>query len=468
MNGQRHRRDVTLKKQDGVAASPPSDNDKPVVPEYATGLRLFLIMLSICIGSIPAAAAPNSQSVIVGRAIQGWGISGTMSGSIIVINYVSHPKKPPLLIGIWTGIFMVSTILGPVIGGAFTSGVSWRWCFWINLPLGVPIIFLLLLFLHVPKHIKPAPATWKETILQLDLPGFTLALEWGGEAKPWIDGSVIATLVVWITFFILFVVVDWLQGGRAMVPLRFLKPRVTWANALYNFSSHAAFYQVMFYLPIYFQSIHGQSAIISGVNSLPFLAFFALGAVSSGTAIGKTRHLQPYQLTSALLMTAGMALLYERDVDSSRSWYVGAEVLFGFGVGFGNQVPVTAVQGLSKPEDVPSSTALMFMCQSGSGATFIVVAQSIFANYLLQALEANAPNLDATQVLGTGASEIHNVFSGSVIDAVINAYMAGIEDVFACALAGSALAALVAGLLILMKKLPDHSGKETEENAATA
>lgn len=115
----------------------------------------------------------------------------------------------------------------------------------------------------------------------------------------------------------------------------------------------------MFYLPIYFQSVHGQSAIMSGVNSLPFLAFFALGAMLSGIVIGKTRLLQPYQLVSALLMTAGMALLYTLDINSSQAWYIGAEVLFGFGLGFGNQVPMTAVQGLSKPEDVASSTGIM-------------------------------------------------------------------------------------------------------------
>jgi MFS transporter, DHA2 family, glioxin efflux transporter len=124
-------------------------------------------------------------------------------------------------------------------------------------------------------------------------------------------------------------------------------------------SSNSANYQIIFYLPVYLQSIHGQSAITSGVNSLPFLAFYALGAMVSGAAIGKTRHLQPYQLISALLMTAGMSLLYTLDVNSSQARYIGPQVLFGFGVGLGNQIPMTAVQGFSKPEDVANSTGIM-------------------------------------------------------------------------------------------------------------
>jgi hypothetical protein len=123
--------------------------------------------------------------------------------------------------------------------------------------------------------------------------------------------------------------------------------------------SYAALYQVMFYLPIYFQSIQAQSAVTSGVNTLPFLAFFALGAMVSGGAIGKTRYTQPYELAGALIMTAGMALIYILDVDSPKAKYIGAEVLFGFGIGLCNQVPMTAVQGFSKPDEVASATGIM-------------------------------------------------------------------------------------------------------------
>jgi hypothetical protein len=116
---------------------------------------------------------------------------------------------------------------------------------------------------------------------------------------------------------------------------------------------------VLFYLPIYFQSIHGQSAITSGVNSLPFMATFAAGAMLSGALVGKTRFLQPYELLSAVLATAGAAILYTLDLDSSKARYVGAQILVGLGIGLGNQIPMTALQGFSNAEDVPSTTGII-------------------------------------------------------------------------------------------------------------
>ncbi|KAF7341522.1 putative HC-toxin efflux carrier TOXA [Mycena venus] len=421
---------------------------------YLASVALFLV------GSIVAAAAPNSPALIIARVLQGLGISGTVGGSILMITYVAEPKKRPMLIGLWMGIFMLSTIVGPVVGGAFTSEVTWRWCFWINLPIGGVIIVLLVLFFHVPKHITPPPATWKEILLQLDLPGFGLLLS--SLTKPWNDGSVIATLVLWVVLTLAFIAVEWLQGAYAMVPLSLLKPRLIWSNALYGYIQNLANFQVLFYLPIYFQSIHGQSAITSGVNNLPFMAFFAMGTMLSGVLIGKTRLLQPYELIGGLLAVAGAALLYTLDTSSSKARYLGPQILFGLGIGLGSQVPMTAAQSFSKPEDMAPITGVMLMCNSVSGAYFVTAAQSLFANRLLRTLANTAPNLDAGKVLATGASEIQRVFGGDELAAVVNAYMVGIKDIFAFSLAGAAFTVLIS-LVIPFKRLPKHDTKKTEE-----
>lgn len=174
-----------------------------------------------------------------------WPCKGCLSGSVLIINYTAAPSKRPLLIGMWIGVFMCATILGPVLGGVFTTEITWRWCFWINLPVGGLAIALQLIFLRIPKHIKTPQASWEEILLNLDFPGagillaslicLILALEWGGVTKPWSSGSVIATLVLWIVLTIAFFVVEYVQGERAGMPFRLLKQRMIWANALYAY-----------------------------------------------------------------------------------------------------------------------------------------------------------------------------------------------------------------------------------------
>ncbi|CAJ2504796.1 Uu.00g121900.m01.CDS01 [Anthostomella pinea] len=438
---------------------------------YLSAQWVFMSSLFIyLIGSIVAAAAPSSEALIAGRAIQGVGCSGTLAGSVIIINFAADPRQRPLLIGTWFGVFMLATILGPLLGGVFTDEVTWRWCFWINLPIGGLALVMQFFFLRMPRHVKPVPGSWKEILLHLDFPGFalvltslacyTLALQWGGLTKPW--RSVIATLVLFALLTIGFFVCEWIQGRQAMIPLDLFKPRKLWSQTLFAWLYNCPSFQILFFLPIYFQSVKGTSAITSGVYQLPYVVFFALGSLTSGAVIGATRRVQPVELAGALIATLGAALVYQLDTDSSKAWYIGAQVPLGFGLGLGSQVPVTALQGFSRPELAGVMTGGLFVCQTISGGHFTTAANSILDNLLLKDIMRSAPQIDAQQVLATGASEIRKVFKGDDLTAVINAYMTGIKGIFAFILASAAFTVVLA-LVIPFDKLPSHDDKKTEE-----
>ncbi|PVH99828.1 MFS general substrate transporter [Periconia macrospinosa] len=437
----------------------------PIV--YMSSLLIYLV------GSIVAAAGQNSVAFIWGRAIQGAGCSGTLSGSVIIINYVASPKRRPVLIGVWMSVLMMATILGPLLGGVFTTELSWRWCFWINLPIGGAAFVMQLIFLRMPKSVKPVPATWVEILRHLDFPGFILllasvmcyclALQWGGVSRAWStssDGSVIATLVMFIVLTFTFFVCEYIQGQYAMIPLDLFKPRHIWSQALYTYFFNSTSFLTLTFLPIYFQSIKGTTAIVSGVYQLPQVAFFALGAMMSGGIIGSTGHLAPVELVGALLTVIGAALIYAMDVNTSKAWYISAQIPIGIGLGLGNQVPATAIQGFAQPQNVGTMTGGLFVCQTISGGYFTTAATSILQNLLVEHLVSVAPHLNVETILSAGATEILKVVSPEDLPFVVESYMTGIKGVFALLLAVSALSVALA-TLIPLSKLPSHEAKKS-------
>lgn len=197
----------------------------------------FLIAIAIFeIGSLVCALAPNSIALIIGRAIQGMGGAGLTGGCYTIAAFVAPPEKVPILIGLLGSTFSVASIAGPLLGGAFSQHVTWRWCFYINLPIGGVAAGVLFFFFRTPEQAKSGIGIpLGEKLKQFDFIGlavllaglicFFLALQWGGVTKPWSDGSVIACLVLWVVLTGAFVVIEWWQKDRALMALRILKSR---------------------------------------------------------------------------------------------------------------------------------------------------------------------------------------------------------------------------------------------------
>ncbi|KAK0118231.1 hypothetical protein ONS95_012534 [Cadophora gregata] len=281
----------------------------------------FLVSLALFeIGSLVCGAAPNANALIVGRAIAGFGGAGMATGGFTIIAFSAAPKQRPLFTGLVGSAYGLSAVAGPLIGGAFSDHVSWRWCFYVNLPVGGLAGAIILFFFRTPKGAKPQKATWKETILNMDPVGvsltmsliicFILALQYGGQTKAWDSSEVIGLLVGFVAIFAALIVWDYFQGELAMVPFRLMKQRFLWATASFMFFFAGSYFILLYYLPIYFQSIHNTSAVGSGVRNLPMVVTFSIAAILAGGFVQKTGIVTPVMLAGASIATIGTGLIY--------------------------------------------------------------------------------------------------------------------------------------------------------------
>jgi MFS family permease len=195
-------------------------------------------------GSLLCALAPNSVALICGRAIQGVGGAGIQGGGYTITAFVCPPNVRPIVIGLMGSVFTVASIVGPLLGGIFTSHLTWRWCFYINLPIGAVTMFCVLVFFRTPKAAKASHGTpMREVLMNFDPAGsvlvfaavlcFFIAIQWGGVHYPWSSGTEIGLLVGCAVLLILFALNEWYQGDRALVVYRLLRRRSVGASAGY-------------------------------------------------------------------------------------------------------------------------------------------------------------------------------------------------------------------------------------------
>ncbi|KOC12181.1 MFS toxin efflux pump (AflT) [Aspergillus flavus] len=439
----------------------------------------FLIAVLIFeIGSLICAVAPSSTVLIVGRAVAGIGVAGIFSGALVIISMTVPLPKRPLVFGMFGMVWGIASIAGPLLGGAFTDGVSWRWCFYINLPIGGLSIAVIIFILRVPKKSEFSGTPVLDRIKQLDLIGASLlipaivclllALQWGGNKYPWNSSRVIGLFVGFGLMIIIFTFSQIKLGDRATLPPGILKRRSVLSATMFALFFGGAFFLLVYYVPIFFQSVKGSSAMKSGIQLLPLMLATVISSVLVGAFVTAAGYYTPFLIGSTAIAAIGTGLITTYSVDISTGKWIGYQILVGAGVGAGFQIPMTAVQTVLPPEDIPVGTAAVMFFQTLGGALFIAVGQSVFQNGLIDGIREYAPTVDPRAIVGAGATEMRHVLAAlgqlDQLDAVIRAYMSGLRDAYRVSLA-LALVALVASCFLEWKSVK-KTGQESKNDVA--
>ncbi|KAI9039274.1 MDR family MFS transporter [Aspergillus affinis] len=450
---------------------------------YITSVVIFEVGSAVCGG------APNSEAVIVGRAIQGFGSAGIFSGSMVLIVKAVPLSKRAMYTGFLGAIFGVSAVAGPLLGGALTTHASWRWCFLINLPIGG--VVLVIIFFIFPKQEERGGKKGDESagaqagrqslldkVLQFNPLGFCvlvpavvcllLALQWGGSAYPWSSGRVIALLVMSGVLFIAFGIDQALEGDRAMIKTETVKQRTVAAAFAFSNCIGGAMMTVIYYIPIWFQGIKSVSAVKSGEMSFPLLIALVLGSILSGALVSKlVGYPSPFMIAGAVLMAVGAGLLSTFTVSTEHPKWIGYQVLFGIGLGCCMQHGSNAVQAVLPKSEVPPAISLLFFGQQLGGSVFLSIAQNIMSQELINNVKSQLPDVDASMIVKSGATDLRDAVSSDKMSVLLHVYNDAVVNVFylAAALAG---VGVVVALFVEWKdmrtaEVDDHQESEKED-----
>jgi EmrB/QacA subfamily drug resistance transporter len=423
---------------------------------------LSIAVIIFLIGSALSGAAQSMIELVLFRGLQGIGAGGLMTMVLATIGDVVTPRERGKYQGYIGAVFGVSSVIGPLLGGFFTDQLSWRWIFYINIPLGLLALFAIAARLHVSVHKREHSIDYLGALfLSVSIIALLLVAVWGGTTYAWNSSTILGLGIVGALFGALFI---WWQtkAKEPLIPLRLFHNPIFTVSSMLSFISGLAMFAAIIYLPEYLQAVRGYSATRSGLLMLPLISGLLAASITAGRIITKTGRYRIFPIIGTILTTIGLLLMSQLRVDTSLFVLSLWMIITGVGIGLFMQVMTLAVQNAIDHRDlgVATSTVTFFRSMGSSFGTSIFGAILVarFASNLSEAL----PN--GGSLGGSIASNMSALAAlpPAILTPVLGAFTKAFDEMFLYAAPVMAIAIVVA---FFLREIPlrDSVRKEAAE-----
>jgi EmrB/QacA subfamily drug resistance transporter len=427
---------------------------------------VFLAAIVIFLAGSMLAGLSRSMGELVGfRALQGIGAGGLMVGAQAIIADIVAPRDRGRYMGLIGSVFAVASIAGPLLGGFLVEAISWRWVFYVNMPVGVVAVLVVAFKLKLPvrpqRHVIDYLGA---ALLTAGVCSLILVTTWGGNEYAWGSSVVIGLAAAGVALLVAFVFQE-RRAAEPIIPLGLFRSSVFRVASGLGFVIGLAMFGAIIFIPLFLQLVYGVSPTSSGLRMLPLMAGLLTASILSGRVISRIGRYRVFPIAGCAVTTLGMFLLSRLEADTA-PWMASLYMLVvGVGIGLVMQVLVLVVQNDAPARDVGVATSTATFFRSLGGSLGVALFGAIFASRLASGLQS-LPS-DVTARLGGGVSvspaEVH-ALTPAVRHDFLLAFVDALQPVF---LVGAGLTAVAFLLSWLLREVPLRATTGGEPPAPT-
>jgi EmrB/QacA subfamily drug resistance transporter len=398
--------------------------------------RLFqTAIVAFLVGSALSGAAQTLAELIGFRALQGLGAGGLMTLAMAIVGDIISPRERGRYQGYIQMVFVLASVAGPLLGGLFVDHLSWRWVFYVNLPIGLVALTVITTTLDLPTaEGRPRIDFLGAALLAAAISCILLVATWGGQEYAWGSAQIAGLAIVAVVLLAGFAAQE-RRAPEPILPLRLFRDPVFDIVTATLFLASCALFAVIVFVPLFFQLVTGASATGSGLLVLPLLLSSAASTAVSGRLITRTGRYKAFPVAGLALMALGLLLLATLDADSSRALAAAFLVMFGLGFGMVSQVLVVAIQNGVERADLGIATAAANLFRALGGSLGVALFGAIFVArldvWLPRELPRGAGAVDASSL--QASPETLSSLPSAVQDGVAGAVAHSLGTVFVIA-----------------------------------